>query len=129
MKSSSSSASLIQLFSIQNADRTMEIFRIRSEDEIKRGITKRTKRLKDKGLDEQEILESLQSSEISMLITPFTTVRTMAKIKSACWTNNIKKLDILMSLTNNSIEYHTIPVPETLKGSTSRFIFCKTAYN
>lgn len=115
LKSSSSSASLIQLFSIQNADRTMEIFRIRSEDEIKRGITKRTKRLKDKGLDEQEILESLQSSEISMLITPFTTVRTMAKIKSACWTNNIKKLDILMSLTNNSIEYHTIPVPETPK--------------
>lgn len=111
----SSSSEIIQLFSIQNADRTIEIFRIRSDDEIKRGITKRTKRLKDKGLDEEEILESLQNSEISMLVTPFTTIRTMAKIKSACWTNNIKKMDILVSLANNSIEYDNIPVPENPK--------------
>ncbi|EMG49810.1 DIP2 U3 small nucleolar RNA-associated protein 12 [Candida maltosa Xu316] len=113
----STSSELIQLFSIQNADRTMEIFRIRSEDEIKRGIAKRTKRLKEKGLDEDEILESLQSSEISMLVTPFTTLRTIAKIKSVCWTSNVKKLDILISLTNNSIEYHNIPVPENPKKS------------
>ncbi|RCK63383.1 U3 small nucleolar RNA-associated protein 12 [Candida viswanathii] len=114
-RSLKTSSETVQLFSIQNADRTIEIFRIRSDDEIKRGITKRTKRLKEKGMDEDEILESLQNSEISMLITPFTTIRTMAKITSACWTSNVKKLDILVSLNNNSIEYDTIPVPETPK--------------
>lgn len=109
------SSTHLQLFSIQNADRTIEIFRVRSDDEIKRGIAKRTKRLKDKGLDEDEILQSLQESEVSMLITSFTTLRTIAKIKSCTWTTNAKKLDLLISLTNNSAEFHNIPLPEQPK--------------
>ncbi|RLV93993.1 U3 small nucleolar RNA-associated protein 12 [Spathaspora sp. JA1] len=108
----------IELFAVQNSDRTVEIFRIRSEDEIKRGITKRTKRLKEKGLDDDEILQSIQESEISMLITPFTTLRTMAKIKSISFTKSSKHLNLLLSLTNNSIEYHNIPLPESPKKAT-----------
>ncbi|CAI5756882.1 unnamed protein product [Candida verbasci] len=104
-----------ELFSIQNADRTIEIFRIRSEDEIKKGVNKRTKRLKEKGMREEEILLSIKESEISILITTFTTIRTTAKIKSCQWINNSKKLDILIALTNNSIEYDTIPIPESVK--------------
>lgn len=122
-RSLKTSTDIIQLFSIQNADRTIEIFRLRSDDEIKRGINKRSKRLKEKGLDEDEILQSLQNSEISMLVTPFTTIRTMAKIKYACWTNNTKKLDILVSLANNSIEYDNIPVPENPKKAQSTDLY------
>jgi FOG: WD40 repeat len=106
----------VELFFLQNTDRTIEIFRVRSEDEIKKGITKRTKRLKDKGYEDEEILQSLRESEISMMITPFTTLRTTAKIKSCAWVSKSnKKLDLLISLTNNSIEYHNIPVPENVK--------------
>ncbi|CAD1810837.1 WD domain, G-beta repeat family protein [Candida parapsilosis] len=105
----------IELFLVQNADRTMEIFRVRSEDEMKKGITKRMKRLKDKGLDDEEILESIQSSEISMLITPFTTVRLHAKISSCLWTSSRKKLHILAALSNNSIEYTNIRTPDNLR--------------
>lgn len=108
---------LVELFSLQNADRTMEIFRVRSVSEIKKGITKRTKRLKEKGFEDDEILQSIRESEISMMITPMTTVRTVSKIRSCVWVNNgkYKKLDLLISLSNNSIEYHNIPVPEQLK--------------
>lgn len=103
-----------EVFYLQNSDRTIEIFRVRSEDEIKKGITKRTKRLKEKGYEDEEILQALRDSEISMMITPFTTLRATAKIKSCAWVGK-KKLDLLISLTNNSIEYHNIPIPENVK--------------
>ncbi|KAK6204659.1 beta transducin [Scheffersomyces amazonensis] len=107
-----------ELFSLQNSDRTIEIFRLRSDDEIKKGIAKRSKRLKEKGYEDDEILQSIEESQVSMMVTPFTTLRTTSKIKSATFINNSKKknkLDILISLTNNSIEYHNIPIPENLK--------------
>ncbi|ODV80949.1 Utp12-domain-containing protein [Suhomyces tanzawaensis NRRL Y-17324] len=110
------SSGTVQLFYLQNADRTIEIFRVRSEEEIKKGIAKRTKRLKEKGYEDDEILQSLTDSEISMMITPFTTLRTASKIKSCTWVqSSSKKLDLLVSLINNSIEYHNITVPELIK--------------
>jgi U3 small nucleolar RNA-associated protein 12 len=106
----------INLFSLQNADRSIEIFRIRSDEEIKKAITKRTKRLLEKGYDEDEILKSISESDISMLITPFTTLRVMSKIRSCTWiSNSNKKLDLLISLTNNTIECHNIPIPDQIK--------------
>ncbi|PSK35307.1 hypothetical protein C7M61_004765 [Candidozyma pseudohaemuli] len=110
------SSSAYEVFYLQNADRTTEIYRIRSAEEIKKGIAKRTKRLTEKGLDEDEILQSLRESEISMLITPLTTVRTISKIKSCVWVQSSrKKMDLLISLTNNSIEYHSIALPEQIR--------------
>ncbi|PVH19796.1 hypothetical protein CXQ85_003654 [Candidozyma haemuli] len=109
-------SSSYEMFYLQNADRTTEIFRIRSAEEIKKGIAKRTKRLTEKGLDEDEILQSLRESEISMLITPLTTVRTISKIKSCVWVKSSRKsMDLLLSLTNNSIEYHSIALPEQIR--------------
>lgn len=104
-----------EIFAMQNADRTTEVFRVRSSDEIKKGIAKRTKRLKEKGFEDDEILQSLRDSEISMLITPLTNVRTIAKIKSCVWVKRKLALSLLLALTNNSIEYHDIPLPEQLR--------------
>lgn len=110
------STNTYEIFALQNADRTTEVFRVRSSDEIKKGIAKRTKRLKEKGFEEDEILQSLRDSEISMLITPLTNVRTIAKIKSCVWVKSGKlTLSLLIALTNNSIEYHNIPLPEQLR--------------
>ena len=107
---------LVELFAIQNADRTIEVFRVRSEDEMKKGISKRMKRLKDKGMDDEEILQSIRDSEISMLITQFATIRASSKIQSCNWAGTGgKKLDILISSTNNSIEYDSLITSENLK--------------
>lgn len=106
----------IELFYVQNVDRTIELFRVRSEDEMKKGIAKRIKRLTEKGYDEDEIMESLRESEISMLIKPFATLRTVAKIKSCAFAGaSSKKLDLLIGLSNNSIEYHNVPLPDDIK--------------
>lgn len=110
------SSSTNELFYLQNSDRTCEIFRIRSAEEIKKGIAKRTKRLKEKGFEDDEILQSIQASEISMLIMPLTTIRCAAKIKAAAWVQRSKRrLELLFALSNNSIEFHHIPVPEQLR--------------
>lgn len=105
-----------EVFYLQNQDRTCELFRLRSEDEIARGMTKRTKRLKEKGLDDAEITQQLVDAQISMLIAPVSTMRTGSKIKACTWVfTNKKRLDMLVTMTNNSIEYHNFPVPEQLR--------------
>lgn len=110
------SAGSNEVFALQNSDRTCEVFRVRNADEIKKGIAKRTKRLKEKGFEEDEILQSIQSSEISILITPLTTVRCISKIKASVWVpRSKKKLELLIALSNNSIEYHLIPIPDQLR--------------
>lgn len=104
---------------LQNADRTIEIFRIRLDDEIKKGIARRTKRLAEKGLDQEEIKQSIQEAQISMLVVPYTTVRASAKIRSCSWApKSSRKMGLLVSLANNSIEYYTISLPELVKKAT-----------
>lgn len=120
-----------EIFSLQNSDRTLEIFRIRTESEIKKGITKRTKRLKEKGYEDDEILHSIKEAEISMMITPLTTIRTMSKIKSSTFVHNrsSKKLDILIALTNNSIEYYNIPIPDQIRKATASDLYATKVHS
>ncbi|CAK9436153.1 uncharacterized protein LODBEIA_P07110 [Lodderomyces beijingensis] len=118
-KSVKNNGAMVELFAIQNSDKTIEVFRVRSEEEMTKGISKRMKRLKDKGIDEIEILNSIRGSEISMLIAPFAVIRAGAKIQSCYWTssskNSNKKLDLLTSTANNSLEYYSLKTPENLR--------------
>lgn len=101
-----------EVFYLQNVDRTVELFRVRAPKEREKGMAKRVKRLTEKGLSKDEIAESLRELQVSMLITPLSTIRTSSKINSCVW---VKKLEFLVSLGNNSVEYHTIPVPVSLR--------------
>lgn len=115
----SDSLGLQEVFALQNTDRTCELFRVRLSDEIKRALAKRTKRLKEKGLDDDEIVALLREADISMLITPLSTMRCGAKIRSCVWVPLARrKLDLLVSLANNSIEYYTISVSDQLRKAT-----------
>lgn len=101
-------------FYIQNSDRTIEIFRIRSQEEISKATTKREKRLREKGMEEDEVKLSIESSYINLLVASFTTVRCSSKVRSCTWTKN---LELLVSLNNNSLEYYTLQMPENIKKS------------
>lgn len=107
------------IFYLQNADRTVELYRLRNADELKKGIANRTKRLKAKGYSSEEILESLKESEISMRVASLQAIRADAKVKSCCWiasdVPNLKRIDLVVSLVNNCIEYYRLPVDEGLK--------------
>ncbi|GMG39404.1 unnamed protein product [Ambrosiozyma monospora] len=107
-----------EFFFVSNADKTVELFRLRTDKELAKVITKRTARLKkDKGMSDEEIQQSLKESKVNMLIAPFTTVFSdKSKVKSTTWgTTSNRKLDIVLTLANNSVSYQHIPIPETVK--------------
>lgn len=107
------------IFSLHNNDRTCEVFRVRGEDEIKKGMAKRSKRLKDKGMEPEEIVAELEAAEISMLITPLSTLRLQAKLRSCVWVplKLHRQLQMLVALTNNSVEYWKIPLDDSARKS------------
>lgn len=96
-------------FFIQNVDKTIEIFKLRSADEIAKATKKREKRLREKGYDDDEISVAVKESEVSMLIQPFTVLRSAFKVKNASWAfTNSSKLEILVSSANNTLEYYAV---------------------
>lgn len=105
-----------QLLILANNDKTIELFRLRSIQEIQKATAKRTKRLSEKGMTEEEIEESLENSKINMLICPFTIVFTEAKITNICFINsNSKDLNLLINSSNNTINYWSVKIPENIK--------------
>lgn len=104
------------LILIANSDKLVEAFRLRSVSEIRKAITKRTKRLLEKGMTHEEIDESLEKSKVSMLLTPFTIIFTESKINNFCITDsNSKDLNLLINNLNNTINYWNIKLPENMK--------------
>ncbi|ODQ81299.1 hypothetical protein BABINDRAFT_160662 [Babjeviella inositovora NRRL Y-12698] len=114
-------------FYVQNADRTMEVFRIRNEDEIAKRIAKKKKDLKKDGYEDAEIDTKVAELDINRLVARITSLSLAAlpkskdkktsaqKIQAATWTVcNSTKLEILLSTSANSIEYYTIPLPEVI---------------
>lgn len=101
---------------IANADRTCEIFRLRTAAEIEKGINKRRKRLADKGMSEEEINTSINESKISMLITPFTNIYNDFKIRHANFVScSSTHLNVVINNSNNEINYWSIDLPENVK--------------
>lgn len=105
-----------KLLILANADKTAELFRLRSVQEIQKAITKRTKRLLEKGMTQEEVDESLESSKVQMLICPFTIIFTDSKINNICLVNsNSKDLNILVNNVNNTLNYWNVKLPENIK--------------
>lgn len=97
-------------FYIQNADKSIEIFRIRKEEEILKATRKREKRLKEKGLSDEEIKQNIQDGYISMIMHPFQILRSNFKVKAAAWGQaTASKLDLVVTTASNTVEYYTIP--------------------
>lgn len=105
-----------QLLILANADKTVEIFRLRSPQEIQKAITKRTKRLQEKGMTEEEINESIENAKVTMLICPFTTIFTDSKVNNICITGATSKdVNLLVNNSNNTVNYWNIKLPENIK--------------
>lgn len=99
-----------RFFYIQNNDKTIEIFRIRPEEEIRKALNRREKRLRDKGASEEEIQEAVNPNDISVLFHSFSTVRSSYKIKSSNWIQaSNSKLEVVLTTSNNTIESYQIP--------------------
>lgn len=74
---------------MQSHDRSVEIFRIRTEEEVRKKQARRKKRSKEKSKvketeHEKEVIEADVEEEITLvdLFTPYLVVRTSGKIRS-----------------------------------------------
>lgn len=106
-----------EFFYICNTDKICEIFRFRTEKEIKKAAAKRTKRLHEKGMNDEQITADLAKSQIHFLVAPFTTIYAdRGKLRSATWgRTSDRRLDILLTQTNNTVTYYKIKIPESAR--------------
>lgn len=92
-------------FALANNDRTVEVFRLRTADEVKKSVARKRRRRKEKEGAEKEITEE----DVSERIVPHALVRTPAKVRGVCWQKvSGKGCNILVSQGNNSLETYTI---------------------
>ncbi|CCH58193.1 hypothetical protein TBLA_0A03950 [Henningerozyma blattae CBS 6284] len=100
----------VHFFYVQNADKTVEIFRLRKDIEIAKAIKRREKRLTEKGMTEEDIKTNISESYVSFVMHPFQVVRSMYKIKSVAWTLSLStKLEVVVTTNSNTIEYYSVP--------------------
>lgn len=98
-----------RFFYAQNTDKTLELFRLRTQDEVSKATKKREKRLKEKGYEPEEVAKSIADSRINILVHAYSTIRSLYKISSVTWAHvSSSKLDLLLSTASNTLEYHSI---------------------
>ncbi|KAG5636854.1 hypothetical protein H0H81_006606 [Sphagnurus paluster] len=111
---------------VQSHDRSVEIFRIRSEDEVRKKQLRRKKRAKEKNgngkdVKENDTEEGANDDEDVKLIdlfTPYLVVRASGKIRSFDFGGDVNVkggLQIMTALASNAIEIYNIPRPSKTK--------------
>ncbi|OBZ76824.1 putative WD repeat-containing protein C3D6.12 [Grifola frondosa] len=118
---------------VQSHDRSVEIFRIRSEEEIKKKQARRKKRAKEKkeqakgkGKDKHENADEpmevdQEDKEVQLvdLFTPYVVVRASGKVRSFDFEDeaaNAKgNAQLFVALANNALEVYNIPPPTKSK--------------
>ncbi|KAG6855098.1 hypothetical protein C0991_006027 [Blastosporella zonata] len=110
---------------VQSHDRSVEIFRIRSEEEVRKKQARRKKRAKEKKVkgknsDEKDDDGADEEEEVTLvdLFTPYLVVRASGKIRSFDFGEEITSkgtLQIMTALASNAIEVYSIPQPTKSK--------------
>ncbi|KAF9498450.1 WD-repeat-containing protein [Pleurotus eryngii] len=113
---------------VQSHDRSVEVFRVRTQDEIRKKQMRRKKRAgekgkaKGKGGGEKAGGVDTGSEEVKLvdLFEPYLVIRATGKVRSFDFgpdSGTKGGAQILTSLANNALEIYTIPQPTKAKGS------------
>jgi U3 small nucleolar RNA-associated protein 12 len=115
-------------FSVHGSEKAVEIWRIRSEDEVRKSLARKRKRRREKltvageSADQEQDetddkAEDLSSADIAEVFVPHVIVRTGGKVRSANWVGgrSSKNVELLISTTNNQIELYRVPLKERSK--------------
>ena len=115
---------------VQSHDRSVEIFRIRPEEDVRKKQARRKKRAKEKakekgkGVDgqtaEEPIDEDTQDIALPDLFSPYLVIRANGKIRSFDFAdeehaNNKGTTQIFLALATNALEVYNIPPPTKSK--------------
>nr|GAT54036.1 predicted protein [Mycena chlorophos] len=107
---------------VQSHDRSVEIFRVRTEEEVQKKKARRRKRAKEKKkskgeAEEDDAMDQDVSDEIQLvdLFTPHLVVRASGKVRSFSFgpdePGSRGALQLFVALSSNALEVYTIPPP------------------
>ncbi|KAL2129845.1 hypothetical protein VTI74DRAFT_7211 [Chaetomium olivicolor] len=116
-------------FAVHGVEKSIEIWRIRNEAEIKKTLARKKKRRREKLAkdkkadvdiamdDAEDKADDITQAEISDVIVQHVIVRTTGKVRSVDWATNsgIKDLQLLVGSTNNLLELYTVVGKDKLK--------------
>lgn len=112
---------------VHGAEKAVELWRIKSEEEVRKALIRKRKRRREKAKHETngeapedvdgEEKVHLADAEISDIIVPYVTVRTAGKVRSVSWMRirGNKKLQLLVGTNNNLIEVYEVPTRSKTK--------------
>ncbi|RYO93465.1 hypothetical protein DL766_004782 [Monosporascus sp. MC13-8B] len=117
-------------FVVHGSEKAVEIWRIRSEAEIKKSLARKKRRRKEKlarkkggqangegdaNEEEEDQDEGISRADVTDAFAQHLIVRTSGKTRSADWAVNhgsSKTLQLLVATTNNQLELYNIPLKE-----------------
>lgn len=111
-------------FAVHGSEKSVEVWRMRSEAEIKKSLARKRRRQREKQKSSKkgdevqtngdDIVEDTSDADISDIFVSYVTVRTGGKVRSAAWATASAQKDIhlLVGTTNNQIEYYHVPPKE-----------------
>ncbi|KAJ9070637.1 beta transducin [Entomophthora muscae] len=103
-------------------DKTVEVFRLRTVEEATKKAMRRARRQKEKSkLPEGQAEAPPNEVKLSDIISSYQMVRAAAKIRSFDMHPNKGAIQIILALTDNSVETHSVPLPD--KEGTSECLY------
>jgi U3 small nucleolar RNA-associated protein 12 len=115
-------------FAVHGADKSVEIWRVRSEAEIKKSLARKRRRRREKeaaakGKEGKEVQEDgdepvdLATATVADMFGHSVTIRTGGRVRSVAWALNRgqKDLQLALSMSNNLVELYNIPPKERSK--------------
>lgn len=126
-------------FAVHGSEKAVEVWRIRSEEEVRKALVRKRKRRREKagtkinqvestgevtdvGADvADENADDLSTAEITDFFVPHVIVRTGGKVRSLDWirTKSSKPIEFILSTTNNQLEVFKVPTKDKTKKTKS----------
>ncbi|KAH8676711.1 WD40-repeat-containing domain protein [Tricladium varicosporioides] len=121
-------------FAVHGSEKAIEIWRIRSEEEVKKSLSRKRKRRREKlgsaaekmdidnaNSDIDDKADDLSTAEITDFFIPHVIMRIGGKVRSFDWIHNkgSKVIQVLAAMVNNQLEVYSIPTKEKSKKSKS----------
>lgn len=119
-------------FAVHGVEKAVEIWRIRSEAEVKKSLARKRRRRREKATAEKKPKsdvdiaagddneDDLEQADISDVFVQHVIVRTSGKVRSVDWatSHGQKDLQLLAGTTNNQLEFYNITTKD--KGSKTK---------
>lgn len=108
----------LDYITVHGLEKSAEIFRIRSEAEVQRGLARKRKRRREKEGDlngvEGDKPESISEAPLTEIFVSHAVVRTGGKVGSVGWLGK-KGLQLLVACNNNQLEVYSVMTAEKKK--------------